>query len=68
MIDQVIVSKGLLDCEKGLYTDANSVQIFRPDFLLKKDPKYPGFSPFSTYNGYKYQGGFSDHLPVILDT
>jgi Endonuclease/Exonuclease/phosphatase family len=67
MIDQVIVSKGLLDCKKGLYTDANSVQILRADFLLKKDSKYPGFSPFSTYSGYKYQGGFSDHLPVILD-
>jgi hypothetical protein len=67
MIDQVIVSKGLLECEKGLYTDPNSLKIFRPDFLLKKDSKYPGFSPFSTYNGYRYQGGFSDHLPVILD-
>jgi hypothetical protein len=67
MIDQVIVSKGLLECEKGLYTDPNSLKIFRPDFLLKKDSKYPGFSPFSTYSGYRYQGGFSDHLPVILD-
>jgi hypothetical protein len=67
MIDQVIVSKGLLECEKGLYTDPNSLKIFRPDFLLKKDSKYPGFSPFSTYKGYRYQGGFSDHLPVILD-
>ena len=37
------------------------------DFLLKKDPKYPGMSPFSTYRGYRYQGGFSDHLPVLLD-
>jgi hypothetical protein len=67
MIDQVIVSKGLIECGKGLYADPNSLKIFRPDFLLKKDTKYPGFSPFSTYNGYKYQGGFSDHLPVILD-
>ena len=67
MIDQVIVSRGLLECERGLYTDPNSLKIFRPDFLLKKDSKYPGFSPFSTYRGYRYQGGFSDHLPVILD-
>lgn len=67
MIDQVIVSRGLLECESGLYTDANFLKIFRPDFLLKKDSKYPGLSPFSTYSGYRYQGGFSDHLPVILD-
>jgi predicted extracellular nuclease len=67
MIDQVIVSKKLLTCKKGLYTEPNLFRIFKPDFLLKKDPKYPGFRPFSTYNGYKYQGGFSDHLPVLLD-
>jgi exonuclease III len=67
MIDQVIVSKGLLSCNNGLFTSQNMLKIFRPGFLLKKDPKYPGFSPFSTYTGYKYQGGFSDHLPIILD-
>jgi len=67
MIDQVIVSGSLLSGEKGLYTTRNMLRIFKPDFLLKKDPKYPGQSPFSTYRGYRYQGGFSDHLPVLLD-
>jgi endonuclease/exonuclease/phosphatase family metal-dependent hydrolase len=67
MIDQVIVSDRLLTCDKGLYTDEKMLRIFKPDFLLRKDPKYPGFSPFSTYRGYRYQGGFSDHLPVLLD-
>ena len=67
MIDQVIVSERLLTCKKGLYTDVKMLNIFKPDFLLRKDPKYPGFSPLSTYRGYRYQGGFSDHLPVLLD-
>jgi predicted extracellular nuclease len=67
MIDQVIVSGFLLRCRKGLVTGDNMLTIFRPDFLLKKDPKYPGYSPLSTYRGYRYQGGFSDHLPVLLD-
>lgn len=67
MIDQVMVSDLLLTCKKGLYTNANMLTVFKPDFLLKKDPRYPGFSPLSTYRGYRYQGGFSDHLPVILD-
>jgi len=66
MIDQVIVSGSLL-CKKGLFTSQEMLRIFKPDFLLKKDPKYPGFSPFSTYRGYRYQGGFSDHLPLLLD-
>ena len=43
------------------------LRIFKPDFLMKKDQKYPGLSPFPTYRGYRYQGGFSDHLPVLLD-
>jgi predicted extracellular nuclease len=67
MIDQVIISNRLLSCRKGLYTEPNLFKIFKPDFLMRKDSKYPGFSPLSTYRGYKYQGGFSDHLPVLLD-
>lgn len=67
MIDQVIVSKKLLSSAAGLCTDPGLLKIFKPDFLMKKDPKYPGFSPFSTYRGYKYQRGFSDHLPIVLE-
>ena len=67
MIDQVIVSGFLLSCKNGMYTNAKMLTIFKPGFLLAKDPKYPGSSPLSTYRGYKYQGGYSDHLPVLLD-
>jgi endonuclease/exonuclease/phosphatase family metal-dependent hydrolase len=67
MIDQVIVSRSLLSNEVGIHTEPKLLRIFRPDFLMKKDPKYPGYSPLSTYRGYKYQGGYSDHLPVLLD-
>jgi predicted extracellular nuclease len=67
MIDQVIVSESLLNCKNGLYTGEQMVKVFKPDFLLMKDPKYPGMVPFSTYRGYRYQGGFSDHLPVLVD-
>lgn len=67
MIDQVLVSERLFSGKKGLYTNNELLTIFKPEFLLIKDPKYPGSSPFSTYRGYRYQGGFSDHLPVIVD-
>jgi len=67
MIDQIIVSKSLLNGRSGLYTRPDLFRIFNPGFLLKKDPVYPGLSPYSTYRGYRYQGGYSDHLPVILD-
>ena len=67
MIDQVIVSDWLLKCSDGLYTDNGLLRVFNPEFLLRRDPAYPGFTPFSTYRGYRYQGGFSDHLPIILN-
>ncbi len=65
--DQVIVSGSLTDCEEGLSTGQELLSVFRPDFLLTANPGNPGDIPFSTYRGYKYQGGFSDHLPVLLD-
>jgi predicted extracellular nuclease len=67
MIDQVIVSQGLLKSNKGFRTSAGWLKIFKPEFILTRDGKYPGFTPYSTYRGFKYQGGFSDHLPVFLD-
>ena len=67
MIDQFIVSKRLLSGDEGFFTRPDLLKIFKSDFLLIKDPKYPGLSPFSTYRGYSYHGGFSDHLPVLLD-
>ncbi len=41
-------------------------QIFSPDFLLTEDEKYYGRKPFRTYEGPRYLGGMSDHLPVLL--
>jgi endonuclease/exonuclease/phosphatase family metal-dependent hydrolase len=67
MIDQIIVSNRLLNCNKGLFTNSGNFRIFASDFLLKNDSKYPGLTTYSTYRGYRYQGGISDHLPVLLD-
>lgn len=67
IIDQVIVSEALVRGCTGLCTGQEHFRVFSPHFLLKKDPQYPGFSPFATYSGYRYQGGYSDHLPVLLD-
>ncbi|MBK8805132.1 MAG: endonuclease [Bacteroidales bacterium] len=43
--------------------------ILNESFLLKPDDKNFGVIPFKTYIGMKYEGGFSDHLPIyfILD-
>ncbi len=67
IIDQFIVSDQLINKSAAVFTDPDKLRIFSPDFLLKKDLNYPGLSPNSTYYGYRYQGGYSDHLPVLLD-
>ncbi|WP_439184723.1 endonuclease/exonuclease/phosphatase family protein [Carboxylicivirga taeanensis] len=35
-------------------------------FLLETDPAYSGVKPYRTYVGPRYNGGISDHLPVLL--
>ena len=58
ILDQFLVSRNMR---------AKNVKILRHPFLLEEDEKYGGDKPFRSYNGMRYQGGFSDHLPIILD-
>lgn len=67
LLDQFMVSASLLDDSNSLRVVKNSVCIFRGSYLLKEDLKYFGSKPFRTYNGLRYEGGFSDHLPVYID-
>lgn len=67
MLDQFIVSGTLLNKSAVLFCDKEGMSVFAPDFLLEKDETYFGIKPYRTFVGYKYHGGFSDHLPVILD-
>lgn len=67
LLDHLIVSGLLLDRTTGFYTEENKAGVFAPPFLLTDDEKFGGKQPFRTYNGMKYQGGYSDHLPVYAD-
>lgn len=67
VFDQMIVSGVFLNPSDRLKTSSGKFMIFDDDFLLKEDEQYTGKMPFRTYYGYRYQGGFSDHLPVYLD-
>ena len=58
-IEHVFVSPFLLNhVEQAYINDA--------PFLLEEDQKYGGVKPFRTYNGMRYQQGFSDHLPLVV--
>ena len=62
--DQFVVSASFLN---GLgCTEMTGVGIMTLDFLLSDDDGYGGVKPFRTYNGRRYQGGYSDHLPVKM--
>ncbi len=63
-LDQIMVSGVLLNEYNSLKVEQNSFTIVQPGFLLTGDEKNLGKKPFRTFSGYKYTGGFSDHLPV----
>lgn len=60
IFDQFIVSEVLLE------TMPVSARILEAPFLLEEDEKFTGTRLRRTYLGFRYQGGFSDHLPVLL--
>lgn len=64
LLDHIIVSGTLLQKHASFYTDESMADVFCLPFLLTEDKKYGGEQPFRTYYGMKYQGGYSDHLPV----
>lgn len=65
MLDQIIVSNQLLT-KSTTFTSQNNAGIYRAAFLLEDDPKCLGMKPFRTNAGFKYHGGYSDHLPVYV--
>lgn len=66
VIDQFIVSGSLLNDGSAVKVSNKKAEILALPFLLQEDETWGGTVPFRTYNGMKYMGGFSDHLPVLL--
>ena len=67
VLDQLIVSGTLLEGKRNLHTSYEQAGILEFPFLLQPDETYGGMKPFRTYRGMRYQGGYSDHLPVFMD-
>lgn len=62
--DQFIVSDSFtnsLGC-----TELLGAEIMDLPFLLTDDDNYGGQRPLRTYNGRRYLGGYSDHLPIKM--
>lgn len=61
MIDQMLASPSAAAGKIG------SAEVFRPGFLLEEDKVFLGVKPRRTNIGPRYNGGASDHLPVIAN-
>ena len=62
LFDQIIISSGLVT-QKGLSYLCDSFDIFSSDLVATRSGKYKG-TPFPTYGGNRYLGGYSDHFAV----
>ena len=65
MLDQIIVSKNLLESKSKLQYELNSAAVYRPLWMHDKYSKHKG-APYRTYAGPKFIGGYSDHFPVYI--
>jgi endonuclease/exonuclease/phosphatase family metal-dependent hydrolase len=44
----------------------NKANVYQPNWLLTKDQQFLGQHPYRTFQGKKYLGGYSDHLPIKM--
>ena len=63
--------QGRWTCLDQFYTSTNlqkisAVTIYDAEWIQEPDEKYMGLKPKRTYNGFHYQNGYSDHLPIQL--
>ena len=62
VIDQFIVSKGLVD-ESGLELNPSSVKVLNKDKYRQQEGDYKGY-PFRFWVGDNLLGGYSDHMAI----
>jgi hypothetical protein len=63
MLDQIIVSGAVINGNDFNYI-CKSFAVYKPKYIVTQIGKYKG-TPFPTYGGKRYLGGYSDHFPVI---
>lgn len=64
LFDQIILSHNFYRYKKGTHS-FDTANIFDQEFLKEYKGRYKG-SPFRTFAGKKYLGGYSDHFPVYI--
>ena len=67
VLDQFIVSVNIADPDRSVHTRVLFTKILNFDWLLYHDEKFDDIKPSRTYGGPNYYGGYSDHLPILLE-
>jgi endonuclease/exonuclease/phosphatase family metal-dependent hydrolase len=67
LLDQILIHRHMKSAGASMRFVPDSARIFSPSFLLIDDNTWRGKRPMRTYHGFRYEGGYSDHLPVIAD-
>jgi hypothetical protein len=63
MLDQIIVSGSLFFDDTISYV-CGSFEVFKPEVMVTRTGQFAG-TPFPTFGGRRYLGGYSDHFPVL---
>ena len=64
-LDHFLVNGLLLDTASGLFL--HNPRPFSLPFMLTEDRTHFGMRPQRSYSGFRWEGGYSDHLPVLVD-
>lgn len=67
-LDHILVNKSLYEKSHSFHLKPSvRARILDFPFLLEEDKTYRTSVPYRFYKGYRYNGGYSDHLPVHVD-
>jgi predicted extracellular nuclease len=67
MLDNIIVSRNLINNKKGYAITPDGGQILKKRWMIYDNVKTGQFTPSKTYGGPNYYGGISDHFPVYVN-
>lgn len=62
MLDQIIISGNICVGDRVQYV-SGSFEVFKPLIMVTRTGNFAG-TPFPTFGGSRYLGGYSDHFPV----
>ena len=65
MLDQLILTPGLVDVKNRKTYTFYQARIFKKDFMLNPQGSFKGY-PLRSFVGNSWQGGYSDHFPVYV--